>query len=225
MVDFDWEVVAVHIFAGNVPNVILHRRRMRILISYIDVKIIVEDHVIVRVVNLAQRRRRGNRSRRDNFLLPPLVLRASLSPMQVHLRRIPVTQPVQRHQPPIEEVGVLCLHLHVDVFGQDGDAFGEDYKLMPIMLDIVRILLYHFLLFFEHEILVGFVSGTERPNPPYIPSKILPDLLYRRLEFLGKIIDFNLEFFDDSLFVELIFLFECSQLGFDYCHGLFDIVF
>jgi len=57
----------------------------------------------------------------------------------VHFARLTTGYSVKGHQLSVEQIRVLSLHLHVDVFGQDGESLSQCSEVFLVFQDILSI--------------------------------------------------------------------------------------
>ena len=85
----------------------------------------------------------------------------SLFARLVHFARLTTLYSVKGHHLSVKQVGVLSFHLHVDVFGQDGESLSQCSEVFLVFQDILSIQMNFISLLTEFEVGIALIPGSE----------------------------------------------------------------
>ena len=119
---------------------------------------------------------------------------------------------------------MLSFHLHVQVFSQDWDCLSQDVEVVVMSHNFWSVFENFITLLFKMHIWITLVSGSQFLHRSYIICEVFSNILYLLLKVLSHIAQLLFKPLNNPLFIKLIFIFKFSDLSFDNCNGLFNLI-
>ena len=119
---------------------------------------------------------------------------------------------------------MLCLHLHIHVFGYHRNALCEDREVVLVTSEGLSVTTNLSLQKLCSILVVTFVPCPHPVQMTEVIIEFLSDFFDSCLELVSNILNSLLKPFNDSLFVHLILAFHESNLLLDNRHCLLDLV-
>ena len=119
---------------------------------------------------------------------------------------------------------MLSFHLHVQILGQNWNSLSQNVEVVVVSHNFWSVFENFVTLLFKMHIWITLITSSKLLHWSYIISEVFSYILYLLFKVLSHIAQLLFESFNNPLFVKFVFIFKFSDLSFDNCNCLLNLV-